>query len=507
MKKELIEHHKLLLVVAFVISLVAACSSTQTADVQSSITAVEKSLIAAVVNDGSAPAGMRLQDRMQHFQVPGVSIAVINNGEIVWAKGYGVTEAGGTHAVTTDTVFQACSISKPVSVTGIMLLAQSGVIDISRNVNDYLTSWHLADNDLTKTNKATVQRLMSHTGGTNVSGFAGYTAGSAIPTLLQVLNGASPADTDPIRVIYEPGTRYSYSGGGMEVLQQMAEDVTKMPFQSYMKNNVFDKLGMNSSDFVQPMAGPLAARAAKGHDLDGVMIPGGWRIYPELIAAGLWTTPTDLATLFLEVQKAVVLNEGALLTQETANRILTPQPNTNSAMGLGFALMEGKGGLIFNHSGSVFGYKSYVTVYRDRGQGIALMTNGDNGYALMMEIMRSVAKVYGWPDDSVSKAGLVDVPLSILQSYVGKYTATLDGQTLQIEIYLTGNALMIKSALQGTGSRSDLYPTANDIFLLKDDTIITGTLTFSKDDSGNVTGFSVSIPGGGTVMAQKRPTL
>ena len=136
---------------------------------------------------------------------------------------------------------------------------------------------------------------MSHTGGTNVSGFAGYAVGSAIPTLLQVLNGTPPADTEPIRVIYEPGTRYSYSGGGMEVLQQMAEDVTGMPFRSYMKNNLFDRLGMNSSDFVQPMAGPLARRAAKGHDMDGVMLPGGWRIYPELIAAGLWTTPTDLA--------------------------------------------------------------------------------------------------------------------------------------------------------------------------------------------------------------------
>jgi len=129
----------------------------------------------------------------------------INNGEVEWAKGYGVTEAGGTQAVTADTVFQAASVSKPVSVTGIMLLAQAGVIDITRNVNDYLTSWHLADNDLTTKNKATVQRLMSHTGGINVSGFAGYTVGSAIPTLLQVLNGAPPADTAPIRVIYEPG--------------------------------------------------------------------------------------------------------------------------------------------------------------------------------------------------------------------------------------------------------------------------------------------------------------
>lgn len=502
MEKEMIERYTLIAIVAIVISIVSACSSTNTGDVQARMANVENGLIASVVNAGSEPAGMSLSDRMQHYQVPGVGIAVINNGRIEWAKGYGVIEAGGTQAVTTDTVFQAASVSKPISVTGIMLLAQAGVIDITRNVNDYLTSWHLADNDLTKTNKATVQRLMSHTGGINVSGFAGYTVGNAIPTLLQVLNGGPPADTEPIGVIYEPGTRYSYSGGGMEVLQQMAEDVTKMPFRSYMKNNVFDRLGMNSSDFVQPMTGPLAARAAKGHDMNGVVLPGGWRIYPELIAAGLWTTPTDLATLFLEVQKAAVFDKGALLTQETANRILTQQPNSNSSMGLGFALIEGKGGLIFKHSGSVFGYKSYASVYRDRGQGIAIMMNGDNGYALMMEIERSVAKVYGWSDDGVSKVGLVDVPLSILQTYAGNYSAMLDGQALQIEIYLVGNALMIKSTMQGTGSRSDLYPTANDTFLLRDDTIITGTLVFSKDGSGEVI-FTISTPEGGKVVATR----
>src|SRR4030042_6409124 len=184
-KKELIERYKLLLVVAVVISFVAACSSTQTDDVQSRIDAGENSLIAAVINAGSEPAGMSLSDRMQHYQVPGVGIAVINNGRIEWAKGYGVTEADGSQAVSPDTVFQACSISKPVSVMGIMLLAQSGAIDISRNVNDYLRSWRLADNTFTTTEKATNRRLMSHTGGTNVSGFGGEPAGRAQPTAAQ----------------------------------------------------------------------------------------------------------------------------------------------------------------------------------------------------------------------------------------------------------------------------------------------------------------------------------
>ncbi len=504
MKKKAIARNKVLVVIACVLSIIIACSSTNnTADVQSRIDAVEKNLIPAVVGEGSTPAGLSIADRMQHFQVPGVSVAVINNSKIEWAKGYGVTEAGGTQAVTADTVFQAASVSKPVSVTGIMLLAQSGVIDITRNVNDYLTSWQLPDNILTTNQKATIQRLMSHTGGTNVSGFAGYATGSPVPTLLQVLNGAPPADTEPVRVIFEPGTRYSYSGGGMEVLQQMTQDVTEMPFRSYMKNNVLDRLGMTSSDFVQPLAGPFAARAAKGHDKDSVMIPGGFRIYPELIAAGLWTTPTDLGILFLEVQRAAVLNRGALLTQETANRILTVQPNTNGAMGLGFALKSGKGGLIFSHSGSVFGYKSNVLVYRDRGQGIAVMTNGDNGYALMMEIVRSAARVYGWPDDGVSKAPLVDVPLAILQTYAGNYTGTLEGQAVLLNIYLAGNALMISSTLMGTGTRSDLYPTANDTFLLRDDTNISGTLVFTKDGVGTVTGLQIALQAGGTLTATK----
>ena len=504
MKKAVISRFGFTASVAFVFLILFACSSTNnTGDIQSRIDAVEKNLIPAVVNEGSTPAGLSIADRMQHFQVPGISIAVINNGRIEWAKGYGVTEAGGTQAVTADTVFQAASVSKAVSVTGIMLLAQSGGIDISRNVNDYLTSWHLPDNALTVNQKATIQRLMSHTGGTNVSGYAGYAIGSAVPTLLQVLSGAPPADTEPVRVIFEPGSRYSYSGGGMEVLQQMTEDVTGITFRSYMKNKVFNRLGMTSSDFVQPLSGSLATRAAKGHDKDCVMIPGGFRIYPELIAAGLWTTPTDLGVLFLDVQKAAVLNQGALLTQETANRMLTAQPNTNGAMGLGFALRAGKGGLIFSHTGSVFGYKSNVAVSRDRGQGIAVMTNGDNGYALMMEIVRSVARVYGWPDDGISKAPLVDLPLAILQSYVGNFTGTLEGQTALLNIYLAGNALMIRSSFMGTGTRSDLYAIANDTFLLRDDTNISGMLVFTKDGVGTVTGLQINLQAGGALTATK----
>lgn len=466
---------------------ISACSSTD--DVQGRIDAVENNLIAAVVDRGSGPVPMPLSDRMQHFMVPGVSIAVINNGRIEWAKGYGVTEAGGSRAVTSDTVFQACSISKPVAVSGIMLLDQAGLLDITRNVNDYLTSWQLPDNAFTAVEKATVERLMSHTGGTSVSGFAGYASGAALPTLLQTLQGLPPANNIAVEPIYTPGTKYEYSGGGMEALHLMTEDLTGRSFRSYIKDNLLTPLGMDSSDYAQPLSGTLLLRAAKGHDADGAALPGGWNTYPELIAAGLWTTPSDLCRLLIEIQKAAAGN-GTVFTKMTVDKILTRQPN--SVFGLGFMVSTGNGGILFKHTGSNLGYKTYFMGYRDRGQGVAVMTNGENGSLLMYEIVRSVGRVYGRPDwEAPEEADLVDVPLPVLRSYVGNYKQ-VGGDNLNFQIYLSGTGLMIKYSGAYAG-RLDMYPIAQDQFLVRSD--LYGTLAFTKDGSGNVTGFTVAEMG------------
>ena len=464
--------------------LIAACSHGD--QVQATIAAVENNLTPEVVKTGSQPKTMTLGERMQHYQVPGVSIAVINNGRIEWAKGYGVTEAGGNQAITADTVFQACSVSKPVGVTGIMLLEQAGVIDITRNVNDYLTSWKVTDNAFSAVEKVTIRRLMSHTGGTSVGGFAGYASGASVPTLLQTLQGLPPANNVPVEVTYEPGSQYSYSGGGMETLHLMTEDLTGVPFRSYIKNNLLTPLGMTTSDYVQPLSGPLAANAAKGHDADGAALAGGWNTYPELIAAGLWTTSSDLCRLIIELQRAAAGN-GTVLTKQTADKILTKQPNTS--FGLGFVVSNGSGGLMFNHSGSNLGYKTYFIGYRDRGQGVAILTNGENGALLFKEIARSVARVYGWPDQQNSEeAALVDVPFAVLQSYVGSYKQA-GGDQMEFQVYLSGPDLMIKYIGLYSG-RLDMFPISQDKFLARSD--LYGTVIFTKDGSGNVTGFTIA---------------
>lgn len=455
--------------------------------------AVENSLIPAVTQAGDEPPRLHLEDRMRHFRVPGVGIAVVDNGVVEWAKGYGVVEAGGSRAVNAQTVFQACSISKPVAVTGIMLLAQSKTLDITRNVNDYLASWRLPDTAHTIREKATVERLMSHTGGTNVGGFQGYASGEAIPTLLQTLQGLSPANNQPVQVIRTPGSKWSYSGGGMEVLHLMTQDVTGMPLRDYMHHNLFLPLGMSDSDFAQPLAGPSAANAARGHDVDGDMVRGKWNTYPELVAAGLWTTPSDLGRLLIEIMNATK-GHGTILSKETADDILTRRPQ--SEFGLGFLVETGGDDLIFKHTGSNQGYKTYFLGLRERGQGVAVMTNGESGSPLMYEIVRSVGRVYGWPDiEAAEEAELVDVPLSVQRSYVGSYIGRYKPQDeeavegIDFQVYLEGSGLMLRLAFDGGSGRMDLYPVSRDAFLIRGD--LEATLIFDVDAQGNAIGFRI----------------
>jgi len=491
------EHRYLLMLILAVFAVVINCTADENPDeLYGRIDQVENNLLPTVVKTGSPSPGMSLSERMHHYMVPGVSIAMINDSEIEWAKGYGVTEVAGLQAVNADTLFQAASVSKPVAAVGVMLLNQSETIDIDRNSNDYLRSWHIPDNEFTRTEKVTIRRLLSHTGGLGVPSFMGYESEIPVPNLLDVLDGKGYANNDPIRAESVPGSIYSYSGGGYEVLQLLIEDVTNQPFREYMTAHLFQQLGMNSSDFIQPIDLPLESRAASGHDADGKVLPGKWHTYPELAAAGLWTTPTDIARLTIELQKAAGSNGGTVLTEKTAKEILTVQPNS-TIMGLGILVQNTSGDVLFSYMGSNAGFKPCLVAYRDRGQGAVIMTNGDNGADLCMEILFSIAKVYGWQDIKPEEADLVDVPVKILESYVGNYKQAESNETYRIALSDTG---LVMRAGQPIPMWSDLYPVSENRFLLRSINLY-GNLDFTKDSGGNVYGFEVT---GATNFTAKR---
>ena len=340
-------------------------------------------------------AGVDIESRMAHYGVPGVSIAVINNNAIEWAKGYGYRDKESKLPVDTQTVFEAGSISKPVAALGALHLVEQGKLDLDENVNVKLKSWKVPDNQFTETEKVTLRRLLSHSAGLTVHGFPGYEVGHPLPTIPQVLDGVKPANTEAVRVETVPGARWNYSGGGYTIMQLLVADVTGKIFPAFMGETVLRKAGMDRSTYEQPLPARLTGNAATAYK-KGEAVPGKYHTYPEMAAAGLWTTSSDLARLGIEVMKSAKGNSNRVLAQSTIHRMLTLQ---SGKYGLGFQL-AGPPVNSFSHGGVDEGFEALLVCFPESGQGAAIMTNAQGGMALANEITHAMAAEYKWPQAS-----------------------------------------------------------------------------------------------------------
>lgn len=374
---------------------------------------------------GSPAERMKIAERMKHYKVPGVSVAVIHEGRVAWARGYGQRDVASGAPVTAETLFQAASLSKGVAASVAMRLVEQGKLSLDEDVNAKLRSWKVPENEFTKTEKVTLRRLLSHNAGLTVHGFPGYAQGAAVPTLPQLLDGKAPANTAAVRVNKAPGSGYRYSGGGYEVMQLLLEDVTGRPFDELARTLILDPLGMKRSAYEQPLGTERARNAASAYRGDGKAIAGQWHTYPEKTAAGLWTTPSEFARWVMELQKP-----GKVLKAETAKTMLTRSAGN---YGLGIGLNETAGRASFSHGGSNEGYRCQYFAYRDSGDGAVVMTNGDEGGDLAMEILRSIAVEYGWVDYLPKERAVVKVDAAVLTSYVGDY-AFPGGPVVQIRV-------------------------------------------------------------------------
>jgi len=348
--------------------------------------------LASLVLPG-AEIDSKVQRRMESAKVPGISIAVLRDGRIDWARGYGVTSLESGRPVDAETLFQAASISKHVAALVALHLVDEGKLALDEDVNLKLRAWKVPDNEFTKTEKVTLRRLLNHSAGLTVHGFRGYAQGEAVPTLPQLLEGKKPANSAAVRVDAVPGTLWRYSGGGYEVMQQLVTDVTGKPFGQLAKEIVLDPLGMTHSTFEQPLPGRLEGNAASGHNGAGKVIPGRWHTYPELTAAGLWTTPSDLARVVMELQHG-----GHILKPATQNAMLTKVLG-NYGLGLGLGEMDGQ--KFFSHGGANEGFRCSLFGYRDNGKGAIVMTNSDRGGQVAEEILKMIAAESDWPGQRV----------------------------------------------------------------------------------------------------------
>jgi len=440
---------------------------------------------------GQAPVRSTLAEQMQQSHVPGVSIVVIHHDQIAWARGFGVKQAGATDAVTASTLFEAQSISKAVTATATLVLVNSGRLSLEESPNVYLKSWKLPYNDYQAQEKVTLRRILSHSSGLNVGGFAGYRAGEPLPSLLQILNGDKPANNPPIRVDFTPGSKYRYSGGGVEVLQQLLMDVTGQAFPELMKKLVLDPAGMTSSTYEQPLPEARWLEAASGHDGEGVVVKGRWPIQPETAAGGLWTTPTDLAKWALAISRAWKGEQNKLFSKRIAAEMLTVQ---KAPYGLGVEVQGTGSSLEFSHTGSNSGFRAQAVMFPAAGKGAVIMANGDRADWVIGNLIRSIASEYDWPALKQTDRQVVPLSTAQMDALIGVYSLPPgpSGEPVTYEISRNGNKLFAE--LKGLGSypRYELFPSSATSFFSTSGLDV----NFTLDDSGRATILKMGeIPG------------
>jgi CubicO group peptidase (beta-lactamase class C family) len=402
-------------VLCLVVALWATAARPQSS-VDERIARVERGVLPRVVLQGQLERRFSIAERMTYHGVPGMSMAVIEDGNITWARAYGVGNRDDKYAVTTSSLFQAASLSKTVSALGAVLIAQQGRVQLDDDVRQSLRSWKPAE-------RVTLRQLLSHSAGLTVSGFSGYEPGAPLPSTTEILNGQSPANNEAVRVTRPPGTEVRYSGGGYVAVQQLMTDVTGQPFDRYMRDAVFVPLGMDHSWFEQPLSPEHARVAASGHSRDGSLLRGKFMVHPELGAAGLWTTPSDLAQVVIALQDALAGRAPQFLKPEMAREILTA--NISNA-GLGVFLTGPNGpSRRFTHSGRNAGFDALLVGYKNGRQAAVVMINRNNNEGFISEVLESIAREYKWPDflEDRPQREYVAVPSSVQAAYAGSYEA------------------------------------------------------------------------------------
>ena len=424
------------LFILLIVILLQSCSDAPNADPTiNRIKEVETGLTTPIFIEGDST--WSIEERMSHYGVPGVSIAVINNGKIDWVKTYGIMDKESKSPITEKTLFQAASISKPVTAYGALTLVEQKKIALDEDINTYLKSWELPENEFTKEKKVTVKNLLNHSAGITVHGFLGYSPDLPVPTLVEILNGTPPANSGPSVVDKVPGESFRYSGGGYNIVQQMMMDVEGVPFPELMNELVLQPLEMNKSTYNQPLTDEQLTMAATGYLPDGAMVKGKRHTYPEMAPAGLWTTANDLANFVINIQETLKGKGQKGLSKEMTTKMITP--SVEDFMGLGIFINKKKDELYFGHGGWNEGFSSEMLAHKDKGYGVVVLTNS-NHPNFISELIRSVALTYQWDDYVPVYKKMEDNPAYIAE-ISGRYF--ISGNR-RIEVYSIENQMIAK---------------------------------------------------------------
>jgi len=450
---------RLLATILLIVNIVQLCAFAQTTT-DAQIKGVEQGLLPVVLIKGDP--SWSIAERMKFHKAPALSVAVIKDFKIEWAKAYGLKDLETGEPATTETLFQAGSISKSVNAMVAMKKVEQGRISLDEDINAKLTSWKLPDNEFTAKKKVTLRNLLSHTAGTTVHGFPGYAVTEKVPTLQQILDGTAPANTAAVRVDFEPGSRFRYSGGGTTVSQLALMDIEKKPYPDIAKETVLAPLGMSNSTYSQPLPPDWRKKAATGYRSNGLEVTGKIHVYPEMAAAGLWTTPTDLAKFAIELQLSLAGKSNKVLTKQSVETMTTSYKDD---VGLGFFIERHGNALYFGHGGADEGFRAELVVSRDKGYGVAVMVNSDNGQ-ILREVIRGVAREYGWDEFLPAPVEIISLDASKVADFAGRFQVNPD-RVLTITPVTAGSKTVLQAKPTGDPA-FELLPISETTFIRRD---------------------------------------
>ena len=424
----------------WILLLLLSCSASdgdqQTQSLEVRIARIESGLMPGLHIKGRDTGTYNITERLEELNIPGLSVAFAANGEVEWSKAYGMADTADDRPMETNTMLLAGSISKPVAALRAHQLVESGSFALDENVNNYLSSWHVPDNEFTKDEKVTIRRILNHTAGLTVWGFPGYDDGDSIPNIVEVLDGQG--NTEPVRVFKQPGESWLYSGGGYTIMQLAITENDGISFPDTMQKNVLSPLNMSHSTYENPLPSQYHSVAATGYRSNGDEVEGKWPIYPEMAAAGLWTTPGELIQYAIEVQGILQTKRGDILEYETVVEMLTPGMNDH---GLGPTVAE----YTFGHGGADEGFRARLVAWKDKPYAAVVMVNSDNG-RIIQELLLSIANEYDLPGIEQTVREPIELTAVELQKYVGRFRFE-DLGTCDLE--LTGDRLILTAEFMG----------------------------------------------------------
>jgi len=455
----------------------AGCE-TRASLVRKRIRGVEKGLLKAVYIKGTEPERMPLGERMDFYKVPGVGLAVLDGNRIEWVRSYGIGNIAAPTAVTSETLFQAGALGRSLAAAAVLRRVGEGKIGLDDDLDSRLGFIGPRPPSENGAGGAiTLRRLLSDSAGFSGRELPGFPVDGPVPDLRRILEGSQPG-LPSVWEAFQPG-RSRESESGYSLIQLVMTDIEGKPFPQVLKEGLLDPLGLAHSTFEAVLPEEMAGRAASGHLREGPPVKGGWLLYPESAAKGLWTTPGDYAAFLAEILSEARGESSRILSAESARSMLTAQAGDRS---FGFAVEDTGEETILSLKGRTRGFSSFAVLFPSRGQGIVILTNSDNGELLTGEILRAASATYGWPRFQPEERPLFRLDPTIIEQYVGRYKVTDD-------YFLDVRSEDYYLVIQPTGQApTKFYVESGTIFFSIDPYI---RIQFRRDDRGAVNGLAL----------------